>query len=166
MGGPVRTQIVWVSAGSKLSGRDRGPVQHAERQERETVVGFGRGPVRGVRSDRPRPPSLHARLISRTGPDPRLAEGGRVREGQGVRPDRGGNSPGWGDQPVSPERRPPRAGRSRWRTLSQNRSAGWDNDAGRPGAGEIRRRFRGVLSIPAAGGTDQALIIHWVGRFR
>src|SRR5512133_2453143 len=97
MGGPVRTQIVWVSAGSKLSGRDRGPVQHAERQERETVVGFGRGPVRGVRSDRPRPPSLHARLISRTGPDPRLAEGGRVREGQGVRPDRGGNSPGWGD---------------------------------------------------------------------
>jgi hypothetical protein len=26
MGGPVRTQIVWVSAGSKLSGRDRGAV--------------------------------------------------------------------------------------------------------------------------------------------
>src|SRR6187455_1745194 len=124
MGGPVRTQIVWVSAGSKLSGRDRGAIQHTERQEREAVVGAGRGPVCGVRPNRPRPPSLHARLVSRQGPDPRLAEGGRVRERQGVRPNRGGNSTGRGDQPVAPERRPPRAGGGRGRTLSHNRSAG------------------------------------------
>ena len=35
-------------------------------------------------------------------------------------------------------------------TLSQNRSAGRDNDAGRPGAGEIRRRFRGAAVTPGS----------------
>ena len=35
-----------------------------------------------------------ARVVPGQGHDPGLAEGGRVRGGQGVRADRGGNSPG------------------------------------------------------------------------
>ena len=40
-----------------------------------------------------------ARVVPGQGHDPGLAEGGRVRGGQGVRADRGGNSPGRCDQP-------------------------------------------------------------------
>ena len=47
-----------------------------------------------VRSDRPRPVTRRDRRLPRPGDDRRLVEGGRVRTGQGLRPDRGGNSAG------------------------------------------------------------------------
>ena len=68
--------------GPRLPGRDRGPVQHAERQERETGVGAGRGP--DPRFDR----IDHNLLLQRIGTFPAreqvraLAESGRGRKGR------------------------------------------------------------------------------------
>ena len=50
MGGPVRTQVVWVPAGSWLRRRDRLAVHHAERPEQTSVDRRCR-PVGGVRQN-------------------------------------------------------------------------------------------------------------------
>ena len=65
-------------------GRDRDPVQHDERQEREAVVGAGRGPGRGFdRIDHDH--LLHARLVSRQDLIRAWPKAG-VSERQGIRP--------------------------------------------------------------------------------
>ena len=52
VGGPVRAQIVWVPAGPRLPGRDRGDLQRVQRPDGQARVGAGRGPGRGVRPHR------------------------------------------------------------------------------------------------------------------
>ena len=71
--------------------------------------------------------------------DPGLAEGGRVRGGQGVRADRGGNSPGRCDFTVPLERRVARAGGGRRGPLQDLRRPRRGNRGGFPGRGQVRR---------------------------
>ena len=55
VGGAVRAEVVWIPARPWLSRRDRGHLQHRQRQVRAAVLGARRGPGGGVRPDRPRP---------------------------------------------------------------------------------------------------------------
>ena len=70
----------------------------------------GRGSGGGIRQNRPRPPSRAARTFPARDMIAGLAEGGRVRGGQRIRADRGGNSPGRCDFTVPSECRASRAG--------------------------------------------------------
>ena len=87
-----RPAVLWVSAGTRLSRRHRRHLPDAVSQDRHTGVDRGRRSGVGIRSDRPRPVTRRDRRLPRPGDDRRLVEGGRVRTGQGLRSDRGGNS--------------------------------------------------------------------------
>ena len=96
----------------------------------------------------------HARHVPRQGTDRRVAEGRRGREGS-VRPDRGGNSAGRGDQPVAAERRPARDGTGRRGPLPHDRPAGRADGAGLPGADQVRRRSGRPVPHQARGRAGQ-----------
>src|SRR6476469_7263031 len=48
VGGPVRIQIVWISAGPRLPGRDAGDLRDRTRRVVSAPVGAGRGPGRRI----------------------------------------------------------------------------------------------------------------------
>src|SRR3954469_25826535 len=73
-GGPVRTEVVWVSAGPWLRRRDRLALHHPEGRK-QASVDRRRRLVGGVRHDRPLTTVGRARIVPRQGSDRRLAEG-------------------------------------------------------------------------------------------
>src|SRR3954466_14300453 len=74
VGGSVRTEVVWVSAGPWLRRRDRLALHHPEGRK-QASVDRRRRLVGGVRHDRPLTTVGRARIVPRQGSDRRLAEG-------------------------------------------------------------------------------------------
>ena len=89
----------------------------AKGKKPEAAVGARRRFGGGVRSDRPRPHSCHARHVPREGDGRAVAEGGRGRV-RSASPHRGGNSPGRCCQPCAAERCLARDGAGRRGPLS------------------------------------------------
>src|SRR6266508_1332265 len=120
----------------------------------QAPVGARRRLGGGVRPDRPFPPPRPARHVPRQGTHRRVAEGGRDR-GRLVHPDRGGNSPGRGGEPVAAQRGPARDGAGRRGPLPANGHGRPGRGGGLPGAHQVRRRPRRPVPLQGRGGAGQ-----------
>src|SRR5665811_2147903 len=158
VGGTIRAEIVWVSTGSWLPGRDRCHLLDRQGREPEAAMGARRGPDGGVRPNRSQPPSRPARHVPCQGTHRRLVEG-RCGRRWSVRLHRGGNSPRWDCLPVAAERGASWDGTSRRSPIPEDRHACRPDGAGFPGFGQVRRRSRACLLICGARVTDAWIML-------